>query len=66
MRLFGWVLERETELHARDTRWFMRGHDCGWSAAMDSAERELKKHGITVVKASPEIIEKFNLSRTAS
>jgi len=66
MKFFGWVLERETDLHARDMRWFMRGLDHGWSSAMDSAEKEMNKHGITVVRASPETIEKFNLSRAAS
>jgi hypothetical protein len=65
MRLFGWVIERETEVKARDTRWFTRGYDCGWSSAMDEAEAQMKKAGINVLRASPELIEKLKLGKVA-
>ena len=62
MKLFGWNIERATEVHNCNMRWFMRGHEAGWRAAMDEAEAEIKKHGITVLRVSPEIKAKFNLS----
>lgn len=62
MKLFGWVIERETEIHECNMRWFMRGREAGWSAALDEAEKEMNRHGITVLRVSPDIKAKFDFS----
>jgi hypothetical protein len=66
MRLFGWVIEREKEQRERNTWWFARGLDVGWSNCVDKHEEVLKAHGVTVIKCSPELYDKLDLNKVAA
>ena len=61
MKIFGWTIERESEVRARDMRWFGRGFDAGWHAATEKAVKTFNQHGFTVLSTTGDLKEKLRL-----